>query len=134
MRKTSEFRLELFPNGKNLGIPFWTIFNRKKHRVLFQIIFGKEKLRNSAPNQFSEQRTLENPFKTLFGDRKYLKKTSFVGCFVKLHYFTEFRFVPFHSELRNWLFQETRNSAEWALFTAEFFQSEILRWQPYLQQ
>jgi hypothetical protein len=57
-----------FRKRKNLGIQFW-------------IIFGREKTSEFRSESFSEE--------------KLWKKTTFVSCFVKLHYFAEFLSVSF---------------------------------------
>jgi hypothetical protein len=80
--KPLEFRSELFLDEKNLGIPFQTIFGREKTSELRSEPFSEEKkLRNSVPNHFRKR-------------KKFPKNTTFVSCFVKLHCFAEFRFVP----------------------------------------
>jgi hypothetical protein len=43
-----------------------------------------KKLQNFVPDK---QKTLENPFQTIFGNIKHYKKMTFVSCFVKLLYF-----------------------------------------------
>ncbi len=91
--KPSEFRSEPFLDKKNLGILYWTIFGREK--------------------------TLEFRSKSFSEEKKLRKKMTFVSCFIKLHYFVEFCFVPFCSELQNGLFWNTRNPTEWALYSVE---------------
>jgi hypothetical protein len=101
---------------KTLGIPFRTIsWKRKTLGILFRTIFGWEKPRNSVPNHFWKRKNFGIPFRIIFGREKTWKKTTFVSCFVKLHYFAEFRSVLFRSEIRNGLFRSTRNHTEWAL-------------------
>ncbi len=101
-RKTSEFRSKLFPE-------------EEKPRNSFPTIFEEKKPRNSVPNHFWKRKNFGISFRTNFWRRKpskirskpFLgtentrKKTTFFSCFVKRHYFAEFRFVPFRSELRN---------------------------------
>ncbi len=90
-----------FVEKKNLGIPFQTISGKRK-TIQFQTIsmikpwnsfpnhFQKRKLRNSVPNHFrkkkntefhselfSEEKTLKNPFQTIFGNRKHSKNDDF---------------------------------------------------------
>jgi hypothetical protein len=119
-RNRREFRQNsvCLAEEKNLGIPFRTIFWKRK-TIPFQTIFNdktleflsepfqKRKLRNSFPDHFqkkknsefhsdpfSEEKTLENPFQTIFGTENTRKTMTFVSCFVKLHYF---RGIPFRS-------------------------------------
>jgi hypothetical protein len=66
--KPTEFRSEPFLDEKNSGIPFWAIFRREKTSEFRSESFPEEK--------------------------KLGEKTTFVSCFVKLHYFAEFRSVP----------------------------------------
>jgi hypothetical protein len=80
--KPLEFCSEPFLDEKNLGILFRTIFGREKTSELCSESFSEEKkLRNSVPNHFPKRKKLP-------------KKTTFVSCFLKLHCFAEFRFVP----------------------------------------
>jgi hypothetical protein len=95
---------------------FWM---RKTLGILFRTIFGREKPRKSVPNHFRKRKNLGIPFRIIFRREKTSEKTAFVSCFVNLHYFVEFRSVPFCSELRNGLFRNTWNHMESALYSAE---------------
>ncbi len=112
MRKTSEFRAQPFLGRKNPwnSVPnhFWMI----KPWNSFPNHFQKRKLRNFVPNHFqkkknsgfhsepfSEEKTLENLFQTIFRTENTRKTTTFVSCFLKLNYFRgiPFRFVRFRT-------------------------------------
>ncbi len=56
--------------------------------------FQKRKLRNSVPNHFWKRKHLKIRSKPFFGTENTRKMTTFVSCFVKLHYFCG---IPFRS-------------------------------------
>jgi hypothetical protein len=83
-RKTSEFRSEPFHGRENPA------------EFLSKPFSEENKPLNSVPDKCSKQKTLENPFQAIFGNRKkYIKNMTFVSCFVKLNYFAEFHSVSF---------------------------------------
>jgi hypothetical protein len=95
---------------------FWMIKTSKFRSKPFS---EEKKPPISVPNHFRKRKNFRIPFWIIFGREKFQKKTTFVSCFIKLHYFAEFHSVLFHSELQNGLFQNTRNHTEWALYSPE---------------
>ncbi len=129
-RNRRQFRRDsaCFAEEKDLGIPLRTNSQKRKTLGIPSLtIFGGEKPRNSVPNNFfSEEKNFGILFLTNSRNRKHSKihsklflgtentrkKTTFVSCFVKLHYFAEFHSDPFRSEVRNGLFLDTRNDTD----------------------
>jgi hypothetical protein len=151
-RKTLEFRSEPFSDEKILGILLWSIFGREKPRNSVPNYFWMRKTPDLHFKPFlEEKKNLRIPFRIIFGREKTLefrsepilhnrkhskihskpflqsentrKKTTFVSCFVKLHYFMDFHCVPFCSKLHNRLFRNTQNHTERALYSAEWWKS-----------
>ncbi len=79
--------------------------------------------RNAVLNRSVEEKPTQNKTrqpnisiivseKTTFDVRTNHFVKLFCCCFVKVFFSAEFHSVPFHSELRNWLFCVTRNASE----------------------
>jgi hypothetical protein len=105
--KPSEFHSETFlgrenpwnsvPNHFRMIKPWNSFPNHFQRRKLWNSVsnhFWKKKKSEFHSELFSEEKTLENPFQTIFGTEKTRKTTTFVSCFVKLHYFYG---IPFRS-------------------------------------
>jgi hypothetical protein len=71
---------------------FWM---RKTSEFPSEPFLEEKKPRNSVRNHFWKRKNFGILFRIIFGRKKLCKKTTFVSCFVKLHYFAELRSVSF---------------------------------------
>ncbi len=98
-KQPSEFRSEPFLDEQNLGIPFRTNFGREKTSGF-----------RSKPILHNRKHSIVNS-KPFLGTENTKKENTFVSCFVKVHYFAEFRSISFQA-IRNGLFRNTQNHTD----------------------
>jgi hypothetical protein len=104
--KPLEFRYKPFSNDKTLEFLSKPFSEKKTLEFRSEPFLEEKKTRNSIPNHFRKRKLLKIHSKPFLGTENTRKMTTFVSCFLKLHYFRgiPFRSVRIGSELRNWLF------------------------------
>jgi hypothetical protein len=91
--KPLEIRSKPFLNDKTLEFLSKPTLEEKTSEFLSEPFSEEKKNSEFHSEPFSEEKTLENLFQPIFRTENTRKTTTFVSCFVKLHYF---RGIPFH--------------------------------------